>query len=62
MAARIENGFDVWLAEKLTAVNADVDLDVFVQYIRGILESDSDKEDKIEAITGILGEITVCML
>lgn len=61
MAAPSEDEFDRWLSEKLQKINEDVDLEVFVTYIRGVLETDTDDEDKDESITGILGEITVIM-
>ena len=54
--------FDTWLSEKLLCINKDVDLDVFVQYIRGILDTDTSIEDKNESLEGIIGEILVCYL
>ena len=59
MAASSGDEFDIWFSEKLTNICPDVDLDVFVQYVRGVLETDTDMEDKTESITDILGEITV---
>ena len=59
MAAPSGDEFDLWLSEKLQKINPDVDLEVFVTYIKGILETDTDDEEKEESITGILGEITV---
>ena len=59
MAASSGNEFDSWLSDKLTKLNADVDLEVFVSYIRGILEEDSPDDEKGESIEGFLAEITV---
>ena len=55
----MESVFDSWLSKKLTNINSDVDLEVFVSYITGILDTDISNEDKNESIAGILGEITV---
>ena len=55
-------GFDTWLSEKLLFINKDVDLDVFVEYIMGILETDTSRDDKNESLEGIIGEILVCVL
>jgi len=55
-------GFDTWLSEKLLIINKDVDLDVFVEYIRGILETDTSRDDKNESLEAIIGEILVCVL
>ncbi|XP_062566227.1 coiled-coil domain-containing protein 43-like [Saccostrea cucullata] len=49
--------FDVWLAEKLTSLNPEVDTEVFVSYIIGILETETDAEDTKESIMDILGEV-----
>ena len=59
MAASSDSQFDSWLSDKLTKLNPDVDLEVFVSYIRGILEEESSDEEKGEAIEGFLAEITV---
>ena len=59
MAAPSDDRFDEWLSEKLKKINPDVDLEVFVTYIKGVMETDTDDEDKDESISGILGEITV---
>jgi len=53
-------GFNTWLSNKLLCINKDVDLDVFVEYITGILETDSSRDDKNESLEGIVGEILVC--
>ena len=55
----MEEGFDPWLSKKLLSINSEVDLDIFVQYIRGILEDETDEEERTEAILGILSQITV---
>ena len=58
MAAPMEDGgFDSWLSQKLLKINPDTDVDVFVSYIKGILE-DEDEELK-EAITEILSQVVV---
>ena len=59
MAASTGEGFDPWLSKKLLSINSDVDLEIFVDYIRGILEDEMDKEEKTEAILGFLSQITV---
>ena len=51
--------FNTWLSEKLLCINRDVDLDVFVEYITGILETDISRDDKNESLEGIIGEILV---
>ena len=55
----VEN-FNTWLSEKLLSFNKDVDLDVFVEYITGILETETSRDDKSESLEGIIGEILVC--
>ena len=55
----MESDFDHWLGQKLTAVNPDVDLDVFVQYIKGILETETEDDDILESMGGLLAEIIV---
>lgn len=58
--------FEDWLGERLTSLNPEVDTEVFVTYITGILETETDEEDTRESILGILGEVleeekeTVC--
>jgi len=51
--------FNAWLSEKLLCINKDVDLDVFVEYITGILETDTSRDDKNESLEGIVSEILV---
>ena len=51
--------FESWLSEKLLSLNSDVDLDVFVSYITGILETESSLEDKKDSLLDIIGEILV---
>merc|ERR550532_599343 len=58
MAASMGDEFDDWLSQKLTKICEDVDLEVFVQYIRGVVETETDLEDKTDSITDILGQIT----
>ena len=54
------NEFDSWLSNKLISLNPDTDTDIFVQYIRSIL--DSDEEDIPETLKGLLQEISVIFL
>ena len=54
--------FSTWLSKKLHSINPDADLDVFVQYISGIFESETDHEELLESLTGILAEIIVSVL
>ena len=51
--------FNTWLSEKLLCINKDVDLDVFVEYITGILDTDTSSDDKTESLEEIIGEILV---
>jgi len=51
--------FDTWLSQKLLRINKEVDLDVFVEYITAILETDTSRDDKNESLEGIIGEILV---
>ena len=59
MAAPTSQRFDTWLSNKLLQLNQDVDLDVFVSYITGILEDETSDEDKNESLSGIIAEIFV---
>ena len=60
MAAPMEEDFSVYLSDKLQKINPDVDLDVFVPYLTGILETeDIDQEEMEESIQGFLAEISV---
>lgn len=58
MAEALPCDFDVWLKDTLIALNTDDE--VFSPYIKGILEGEENKEEKVEALQGILTEITVC--
>jgi hypothetical protein len=51
--------FRTWLSEKLFNLNNDVDLEVFVSYITGILEADSAIDDKKDSLGDIIAEILV---
>lgn len=62
MATSTEARFDTWLSQKLLKLNPDVDLDVFVSYISGILEADTPDDEKTESIFGILGELAVILV
>ena len=59
MAAPTVAVFDGWLSKRLLKINPDVDLEVFVSYIRSIVESEDDVEEATEALNGILAEIVV---
>ena len=52
--------FDTWLNNKLLACNTDEG--VFGSYIKGILEGEESLDDKTQALTEILSEITVIIL
>ena len=56
MAASMPVGFDSWLSVKLKALNTDES--VFGFYIKGILEGEESQDEKIEALEGILAEIS----
>lgn len=58
MAEALPCDFDAWLKDTLIALNTDDE--VFSPYIKGILEGEENKEEKVEALQGILTEITVC--
>uniref|UniRef100_A0A2P2HZE3 Coiled-coil domain-containing protein 43 n=1 Tax=Hirondellea gigas TaxID=1518452 RepID=A0A2P2HZE3_9CRUS len=48
--------FDNWLKD--TLVNLNTDDEIFSPYIKGILDTDDSTEEKIEALEGIISEIT----
>lgn len=52
-----ENSYDSWLCEKLRSLQLDED--VFLDYIKGVLEEDSTSEEKTETIENILQGATV---
>ncbi|XP_042233217.1 coiled-coil domain-containing protein 43-like isoform X1 [Homarus americanus] len=56
MAEALACDFDDWLKFTLVALNTDDE--VFSPYIKGILEGDENAEEKLEALQGILTEIT----
>ncbi|RZF42010.1 hypothetical protein LSTR_LSTR003515 [Laodelphax striatellus] len=56
MASAVENTFDSYLSLKLQEL--DTDEGVFGSYIKSILEGDETLEEKLEALEGILSEIT----
>ena len=56
----MKGDFDTWISKKLTAVNPEVDLEVFSSYIKGILEdTDTPQNEKEESLIGILSQIVV---
>ncbi|XP_069166554.1 coiled-coil domain-containing protein 43 [Procambarus clarkii] len=56
MAEALPCDFDTWLKNTLVLLNTDDE--VFSPYIKGILEGDENAEEKLEALQGILTEIT----
>ena len=50
--------FENWLGVKLKAFSAEIDEVVFGDYIKGILEGEESQDEKIEALEGILAEIS----
>lgn len=48
--------FDTWLSDKFRELNTDEA--VFVPYIKSIVEGDETTDEKIDALDGILGELT----
>ena len=52
-----EGTFDSWLSEKLRSLQLDED--VFLDYLKGVLEEDSTSEEKVETIDNILQGATV---
>ncbi|KAK3088556.1 hypothetical protein FSP39_020568 [Pinctada imbricata] len=57
MATAADGSFESWLEQKLLTLNPDVDTDVFVMYITGILDTEESIEDKKESLEDILGEV-----
>ena len=52
-----EDEFDTWLGVKLRDLNTDEG--IFGSYIKSILNGDESADEKVEALEGILSEITV---
>lgn len=57
MAEAAACDFDEWLRDTLVAL--DTDDEVFSPYIKGILEGEENPDEKLDALQGILSEITV---
>ena len=57
MASQQETEFDNWLCEKLKSLQLDED--IFLEYLKGVLEEDSSAEEKVGTISGILEGATV---
>ncbi|MPC12610.1 Coiled-coil domain-containing protein 43 [Portunus trituberculatus] len=57
MAEAAACDFDEWLRDTLVAL--DTDDEVFSPYIKGILEGEENADEKLDALQGILSEITV---
>ncbi|XP_075732434.1 coiled-coil domain-containing protein 43 [Rhipicephalus microplus] len=53
--AAVHGDFELWLTDKLRALN--IDPDVFGSYITGILEGNETEDEKSEALQGILTEV-----
>lgn len=52
--------FEAWLSKKLISLNSDIDLEVYVSYIVGILESEAtdDARDSLASIlSGMIGGV-----
>ncbi|XP_066957531.1 coiled-coil domain-containing protein 43 [Macrobrachium rosenbergii] len=56
MAEALPCDFDAWLKDTLVGLNTDDE--VFSPYIKSILESEENADEKMEALQGILTEIT----
>ncbi|XP_045119526.1 coiled-coil domain-containing protein 43-like [Portunus trituberculatus] len=56
MAEAAACDFDEWLRDTLVAL--DTDDEVFSPYIKGILEGEENADEKLDALQGILSEIT----
>ncbi|XP_046584280.1 LOW QUALITY PROTEIN: coiled-coil domain-containing protein 43-like [Haliotis rubra] len=56
MAASV-SPYEEWLSQKLISLNPDVDGEVFVTYISGILDTDTSNEEKKESLEGIIAEV-----
>ena len=56
MATSMPVGFDSWLSLTLKELNADEN--VFGSYIKGILEGEESQDEKMEALEGILVEMS----
>ena len=52
-----ESAYDDWLCEKLRSLQLDDD--VFLDYLKGVLDEDSSSEEKAETIENILQGATV---
>ncbi|XP_050402298.1 coiled-coil domain-containing protein 43 [Patella vulgata] len=48
------DAYEKWLCDKLLELNPDTDTEVFVTYIIGILESESDEEEQKESLAEFL--------
>lgn len=55
-ASTVQLDFDKWLSVKLKALNTDES--IFGDYIKGILEGEESQDEKIDALEGILVEIS----
>jgi hypothetical protein len=51
--------FEEWLCAKLLSLDPEIDTDVFVMYINGILETDDSSEEKKDSMSEILAEVFV---
>ena len=54
--------FEKWLEGKLLQINPEIDTDVFVTYINGMLDEDCSEEEKMESIGDLLAGVVVCIM
>ncbi|CAC5386043.1 unnamed protein product [Mytilus coruscus] len=55
--ATSQQPFEEWLCAKLLSLDPEIDTDVFVMYINGILETDDSSDEKKESMSEILSEV-----
>ena len=51
--------FDDWLRKKLADISPGCDIDVFVAYLRGILETEPSQEEQLQSVCDTLEELGV---
>ncbi|XP_063406907.1 coiled-coil domain-containing protein 43-like [Mytilus edulis] len=55
--ATSQQPFEEWLCAKLLSLDPEIDTDVFVMYINGILDTDDPSDEKKESMSEILSEV-----